>query len=120
EKVFPGALYQSTASAQRLAAGRAVVERYNCNQCHTIERRIGVLTKVGLSESKEMWMLPPNLFGEGNRVNADWLFRFVKNPGFRADLPEVRPSTLQRMPWFHLSDEEARALVDYFLTLSDR
>ena len=45
-----------------------MIERYGCNQCHTIERRLGVLTGEQLDRNKEMWTLPPNLYGEGNRV----------------------------------------------------
>lgn len=52
--------------------------------------------------------LPPPLVREGEKVQPDWLFRFLKDPG------KVRPLTILRMPRFNMSDEDARALVDYF------
>lgn len=52
--------------------------------------------------------LPPMLWRQGERTQPDWLFRFLKNPR------EVRPLTVLRMPKFNLSDDDARALVDYF------
>jgi mono/diheme cytochrome c family protein len=116
------AVYQPNDRMKRIAAGRAVIERYNCAQCHTIEGRRGILTAEGTDkEGRELWMLPPNLYGEGNRVHADWLFAFLKNPD-SVPTPDhsIRPSTIHRMPAFRFSDEEANALVDYFLALAGR
>jgi cytochrome c2 len=54
--------------------------------------------------------LPPQLFREGERTQPEWLFGFLRNPGM------VRPQDymLLRMPKFNMSDEDARALVNYF------
>jgi cbb3-type cytochrome oxidase cytochrome c subunit/mono/diheme cytochrome c family protein len=114
EPIQPQGFYRPDDRMRRIAAGRAVVERYNCNQCHTIEGRRGVLTGEQADAGTELWMLPPNLYAEGERVHASWLFGFLKKPF------EVRPSVIQRMPMFRLSDAEAAALVDYFLALADR
>ncbi len=51
---------------------------------------------------------PPPLVREGERVQPDWLFRFLKEPH------KIRPLTVLRMPRFNLSDEDAQALVNYF------
>ncbi len=51
---------------------------------------------------------PPPLFNQGERTQPDWLFRFLRDP------PRVRRLTVLRMPRFNLSDDEARALVNYF------
>lgn len=53
--------------------------------------------------------VPPPLFREGDKVQTDWLYRFLKDP------EEIR-HTLNglRMPRFNMSDEEARILANYF------
>ncbi len=52
--------------------------------------------------------VPPPLVREGERVQPDWLYGFVRNPSM------VRPETVLRMPKFNMSDDEARAIVNYF------
>jgi cbb3-type cytochrome oxidase cytochrome c subunit len=61
-------------------------------------------------------ILPPPLVREGERVQPDWLYKFLLNPG------PVRPESymLLRMPKFNLSPDEARALVNYFAAVSRR
>lgn len=110
----PGACYEPDAEMARVLAGRAVVQRYGCNQCHTIEGRQGVIHAEQASRGLEGWMLPPNLYGQGNRTKADWLFSFMKHP------VDIRPGVIQRMPMFRLTDEEAVALVDYFFAVAGR
>jgi mono/diheme cytochrome c family protein len=58
--------------------------------------------------------LPPPLLREGERVQPDWLYRFLLNPG------PVRPESfmLLRMPKFNMSPTESRALVNYFAAVS--
>ncbi len=52
--------------------------------------------------------LPPPLVREGERVQPEWLASFVRNPY------AVRPETVLRMPKFNMSEDEARAIVNYF------
>ncbi|MBY0227873.1 MAG: c-type cytochrome [Gemmataceae bacterium] len=61
-------------------------------------------------------VLPPPLLREGERVQPDWLYRFLLNPG------PVRPEEHMklRMPKFNMSQEEARALVNYFTASAKR
>ena len=53
---------------------------------------------------KSRAVLPPPLVREGERVQPDWLYKFLLNPG------PVRPESylLLRMPKFNMSPEEAR------------
>src|SRR5690606_36727388 len=51
---------------------------------------------------------PPPLYKEGDKVQTPWLFEFLKNPD------RLRYTTVLRMPRFNMSDEEARALANYF------
>jgi mono/diheme cytochrome c family protein len=63
---------------------------------------------------KSRAVLPPPLVREGERVQPDWLYKFLLNPGV------VRPEgyMLLRMPKFNMSPEESRALVNYFAAVS--
>ena len=119
EPIKSGALPKPTATSEAIARGRAVIDRYRCYQCHSIEGRRGVLTAEQAGRGLELWMLPPNLYGEGNRVKADWLFQFLKNP-YLHQPNGIRPAVIQQMPLFRLSDEEASALVDYFNAVAGR
>ncbi len=119
EPIKSGALPKTTPAIDAIARGRAVIERYRCYQCHSIEGRRGVLTAEQADRGLELWMLPPNLYGEGNRVHADWLFKFLKNP-YLHQPDGVRPAVIQQMPRFQLSDEEASAMVDYFNAVAGR
>ena len=51
---------------------------------------------------------PPTLYGQGDKVQTAWLFRFLKNPD------RLRYTTVLRMPRFNMSDAEAQALANYF------
>ncbi len=54
----------------------------------------------------------PDLSRIAGKVNADWLFAWVKNP------KQFRPTT--RMPDLRLSDEEARAVTAFLMTLGQK
>ena len=67
-------------------------------------------TKAGANNDRA-WgyaMAPPPLYLEGQKVQTDWLYRFLKNPEV------LRYETVLRMPQFNLDDAEARALANYF------
>jgi cbb3-type cytochrome oxidase cytochrome c subunit len=59
-------------------------------------------------------LAPPILYGEGGKVQADWLVRFLRNPA------PIRPSYADtyRMPTFGFTEEEAVAIVKYFYGLN--
>ncbi len=59
-------------------------------------------------------VLPPPLVREGERVQPEWLYKFLLNPG------PIRPEDylILRMPKFNMSPEESRALVNYFAAAS--
>jgi cytochrome c2 len=58
--------------------------------------------------------VPPQLLWQGSRTQPDWLFQFLLNP------TKVRQMTVLRMPKFNMSEDEARALVDYFAAVEQR
>lgn len=52
---------------------------------------------------------PPPLFGEGVKVQTEWLYRFLREPD------QIRYlKTGLRMPKFNMSPDEARILANYF------
>lgn len=52
---------------------------------------------------------PPPLFGEGVKVQTEWLYRFLREPD------QIRYlKTGIRMPKFNMSSDEARVLANYF------
>jgi mono/diheme cytochrome c family protein len=63
--------------------------------------------------------LPPTLVREGERVQPDWLFRFLRHPSivrpqFTWQGPIEKGMMALRMPRFNMSDEDAQAIVNYF------
>jgi mono/diheme cytochrome c family protein len=89
--------------------GRRLVHQYNCIGCHEIENRGGFIRKY---YEQNPTLAPPILNGEGEKVQSNWLFGFLKQP-----VP-IRPWLQLRMPTFGFSDTHANGLVDYFDGLS--
>src|SRR5262249_5392133 len=56
-------------------------------------------------------VVPPPLLREGERVQPNWLYRFLQHPY------AIRPKVILRMPQFNMSSEEAMALVEYFASV---
>ncbi len=92
----------------RIVAGRRLVARYNCTGCHVIEGTGGDIRRL---YADNLTLAPPILNGEGEKVQADWLFNFVKAPY------SIRPWLSLRMPTFGLADDEANSVVQYFDSL---
>jgi len=88
--------------------GKNLVRTLNCIGCHVIDGRGGDIRK----HYTDLAMAPPVLTGEGDKVQAGWLFRFVKKP------ITLRPWLKVRMPTFDLSDADATAIAQYFNALS--
>lgn len=101
----------------RIAAGRRLVRELNCVGCHAIEEPQGYpnvhqyySTDPTLDDNNPVGQrfLPPLLWGEGAKIQNDWLFTFLSN------VEMLRPWLHLRMPSFHLTTDQATALVGYF------
>lgn len=92
----------------QVVEGRKLMHQYNCIGCHEIEKRGGFIRKYYENPA----LAPPPLNGEGEKVQSNWLFGFLKQP-----IP-LRPWVEVRMPTFGFTDEEANRLVAYFNGLS--
>ena len=96
---------------QEIAEGQHLVARYNCTGCHILEDHGGDIRRL---YQGRLTMAPPNLRGEGNKVQSTWLFRFLKAP------TPIRPWLKVRMPTFRLSDHETEVVLRYFAALDRR
>jgi len=94
---------------QQVVEGRRLMQQYNCIGCHEIEKRGGFVRKY---YQDNVTLAPPVLNGEGEKVQSQWFFDFIKAP-----FP-LRPWLEIRMPTFGLSDDHATQLVNYFNGLS--
>jgi cytochrome c551/c552 len=108
---------------QDIQEGWKVVLKYNCMGCH--ELRIGqrsVLMDLPQYQTPEgRDQLPPQLIGEGARVDPLWLANFLNNPSMsetNTDRNGVRPYLRARMPTFYFSQGEILKLVRFFEALS--
>ncbi|MHC4575936.1 MAG: c-type cytochrome [Planctomycetota bacterium] len=112
-------LFKPDSHQEDILHGRRILRRYNCQGCHLVEGEGGDLWPA-IADAK--WR-PPDLIGQGAKTQWQWLFQFMKQPDFVAvpgqpGTDRVRPWHSIRMPTFHLSDDEARAVVRYFAALS--
>jgi len=109
ESKVPVKLRASTVGPE-VVDGQRLVARYNCTGCHIIDDRGGDVRRL---YEKNLASAPPNLRSEGRKVQAPWLFGFLKAP------VTLRPWLKIRMPTFHLNDAEAYRIVRYFEGLDD-
>jgi mono/diheme cytochrome c family protein len=93
----------------QVVEGRRLMHQYNCIGCHEIENQGGFVRKYYQENPP---LAPPVLNGEGEKVQSNWFFSFLKAP-----FP-IRPWLDIRMPTFGLSDEHTNQLVSYFNGLS--
>jgi mono/diheme cytochrome c family protein len=100
----------SHAFATTVVDGQRLVARYNCTGCHLIDGRGGDIRRLYEKAPNEA---PPNLLGEGKKVQSDWLFNFLKAP------TPIRPWLSVRMPTFGLDDGETYTAVHYFQGLDE-
>ena len=94
---------------QQVVEGRRLMQQYNCVGCHEIEKRGGFIRKY---YQENITLAPPVLNGEGEKVQSNWFFSFLKAP-----VP-IRPWLEIRMPTFGFSDEHANQLISFFNGLS--
>ena len=109
---------------QAIETGRYLARQHNCAGCHVMEDEGGALAPIltqylkrtrGYADAEAMAMAaafgPPNLQGEGKKVQSAWLFEFLHDPEI------VRPWISVRMPTYTLDDDQRNAYVHYFSAL---
>lgn len=90
-------------------AGRRLVKDHNCQGCHVLEERGGEIRQT----LPDVALAPPNIRGQGAKVQSDWLFSFLNAP----KTGEIRPWLKVRMPTFGFTPPELNALTRYFAAL---
>lgn len=98
----PGGAYRG-GNSQR---GKELFQSVGCQACHVVGQDTRVREERGTS-----YDIAPELTRIGSKVNPEWLFDWIRNPR------HYNPTT--RMPSLRLSDDEARHLVAYLMTLQD-
>jgi len=104
--------------------GQKIVRQFNCQGCHILEGEGGAiqpkvvewLVKYDDRQQNEAEAVvtsfsPPNLIGEGKKVQAQWLFNFLHKPTI------VRPWLKTRMPTYSFNAQHLNVLVKYFNAL---
>jgi len=74
--------------------------KYACQSCHIVDFK------------RDKGYIGPSLTQVGSRLNAAWIYRWLKDP------QALRPGTLE--PNQHLSDGDARMLTAFLLSLKSR
>lgn len=98
-----------TEQEKEIDDGLRAILRFQCMNCHLIEGRGGHIRVLYEEES----LAPPNLIGEGEKVQPQWLFQFIKKP------ETLRPWLSIRMPTFNLTNKEVSSIGRYFAARSD-
>ncbi|MBI4418732.1 MAG: c-type cytochrome [Ignavibacteriales bacterium] len=87
--------------------GRELFESVGCQACHVVGQNTVVRDERGTS-----YDIAPELTRVGSKVNPDWLFDWVRDPR------HFNPTT--RMPSLRLTEDEARHLAAYLMSLKDQ
>jgi cytochrome c2 len=98
-----------TGSKASIEAGRRIAKDFNCQGCHILEERGGQIRET----LKDVALAPPNIKGEGAKVQSDWLFSFLSSP----KSGQIRPWLKVRMPTFEFGEDQLNALTSYFAAL---
>jgi mono/diheme cytochrome c family protein len=93
-------------NAALVAQGKELVDTLGCRGCHGLAEGE---SPALLGQNKD---IAPNLSRIAEKTGARWLYYWLKNPR--------KYSPVSRMPSLRLSDEEARAIVSYLLTLGEK
>jgi len=120
--IEPAGMRHLTPAEIEIEKGRRHVYERNCKGCHIVENEGGAIRDPlvasyvanGQDEAGALGFLPPNLNGQGAKVQPDWMFKFFKQ------VEPIRPWLDARMPTFGFTDPEAIDLTTYFARLDEQ
>jgi len=124
ESVLPATFHYRPQDQRRdIQEGWWIIRKYNCMGCHVLRanQRSVFLDLPRYQDPDWKEQLPPQLVGEGARVDPNWLVRFLSNPALSENDTHrngVRPYLRIRMPTFFFSEGEVDKLVRFFMALS--
>ncbi|MDP2654208.1 MAG: c-type cytochrome [Candidatus Omnitrophota bacterium] len=127
EKPEPNKNKPRTPDNIAIEEGQKIVRQLNCQGCHMIEGEGGAIQSSvadwlvqydNRSENEAKALItsfgPPNLAGEGAKVQAGWLFHFLHQP------TPIRPWLKVRMPTYDINVAHLNAVLKYFNALDDQ
>jgi mono/diheme cytochrome c family protein len=101
--------------------GAQTIRQFNCQSCHIINGEGGhiqgtvtdwLMNFEGKDENDAKAMTssfsPPNLIGEGAKVQPQWLYEFIHSP------TTIRPWLTMRMPTYYFHGSKINSIVKYF------
>ena len=117
-------IYNPAGAGHDIQEGWWIVSKYNCMGCHVLQvgQKSGLMS-LPQYQGDNKDKLPPQLIGEGARVNPRWLEHFLANPALdpvNTDRDGVRSYLAVRMPTFSFSDDEIQKLVRFFSALASQ
>jgi len=118
-------MYKPEDQRRDIQEGWWIVRKYNCMGCHVLRANQTTVFMTLPRYQDPDWkdQMPPQLVGEGARVDPNWLVRFLTNPALSdTDLNRdgVRSYLRVRMPTFFFSEGEVDKLVRFFMALSSQ
>ncbi|HYM13674.1 MAG TPA: hypothetical protein VEU62_23240 [Bryobacterales bacterium] len=117
--------YQPEDQRKAIQDGWWIVRKYNCMGCHVLRANQTTIFMTLPRYQDPDWkdQMPPQLVGEGARVQPEWLVRFLTNPALSetdVNRDGVRRYLKARMPTFSFSEGEVDKLVRFFMALSSQ
>jgi len=117
-------MYKPSDQRKDVQAGWWIITKYNCMGCHQVDiGQQSVLQTLPQYQADNKIKLPPQLIGEGARVDPTWLQHFLENPAMSktdSNRNGVRAYLQVRMPTFFFSDDEIQKLVRFFAAMSSQ
>ncbi len=120
-------LADQSVKATFINQGAKTIRQLNCRGCHIIDGEGGAIQSTvtdwlvnyegkDLSDAKAVTrsLSPPNLFGEGQKVQPQWLFEFLHAP------TPIRPWLHARMPTYYFHKGQINSIIKYFNYLDDQ
>lgn len=127
DRPAPAKMSPRTPERVFIEEGQKIVRQYNCQGCHLIEGEgesirgsvVDWLIKYQEKDPNDARALsasfsPPNLIGEGRKVQTEWLFNFIHSPEV------IRPWLHVRMPTYHFNAKQFNTIVKYFSYLDNQ
>jgi len=102
-------IVQPPRAVPRRLAERTIADR-GCRQCHKLDEKPGAIARYYV----DAHLAPPQLDGAGARLQPQWLYGYLLDPG------PVRPWLEARMPRFGLSEAQAEAVGGWLAERSEK
>ncbi|MBI3694481.1 MAG: c-type cytochrome, partial [Acidobacteria bacterium] len=117
--------YRPQDQRRDIQEGWWIIRKYNCMGCHVLRanQQTVFMTLPRYQDPDWKEQMPPQLVGEGARVDPAWLVRFLSNPSLSTtdtNRNGVRSYLKARMPTFSFSEGEVDKLVRFFMALSSQ